>query len=160
MTALSLQWNMGNAGSADLVFQHAAESVEVHTTYIGDGLGSIVQAAVDLHRGSRSAFAYLPAEPSGTCLFFGGARTDVYVQIVQFADMESLSARWSGGELRWHGRVDVREYVRNVKHMADDVLLQCGGVESYARAWGGISFPIEELESLRQGPSTGPGSAR
>lgn len=150
MTKFSLQWKMGITGGAELVLQHGSESVEVHTTYIGDGLGSLMASAVDLHRGSRSAFAYLPSEPSGTCLFFGGASSDVYVQIVQFADMESEFTRWSGGRLQWHGRVDTREFVRNVVLMAEDVLLQCGDTEAYTRAWGGIPFPIGELETLRQ----------
>ncbi|MCD0445859.1 hypothetical protein LO763_19810 [Glycomyces sp. A-F 0318] len=153
MTVFSLQWKMGHAGAADLVFGRGTASIEVRTTYIGDGLGSMVQAAVDLQRGSRSAVAHLPAEPSGTCLFYGGASSEVYMQIVQFADMQSVAARWSGGKLRWHGRVDTREYLRTVAFMAEEVLDQCGGAEAYAKAWGGIPFPMSELEALRQGLS-------
>lgn len=150
MTEFSLHWKMKNAGSADLDFQFMSEIVKIHTTYIGDGLGSVVGAAVDLKKGSRSAISYLPAEPGGTFLFFGGAGSDVYIQIVQFADMESESARWSGGRLQWSGRVDVGEFIQSVTVMAEELLIQCGGVESYSKAWAGIPFPIRDLESLRQ----------
>ena len=39
------------------------EVIEVHTTYVGNGLRSVVQAAIDLRLGSSSAIAFLPAEP-------------------------------------------------------------------------------------------------
>lgn len=149
MEELTLHWNMVRAGSADLILRFPHEVVEVHTTYMGDGLGSVVQSAVDLQLGSSSATAFLPAEPAGTFLFFTGADEEAYLQVVQFADMESESRRWNGGSLRWCGRVNVRALIRSVVVMADDVLVQCGGADEYSRAWGGITFPIRKLESLR-----------
>lgn len=122
----------------------------MHTTYLGDGLGSIVKAANDLRLGSSSAIAFIPAEPGGTCLFFAGAGEDAYLQVVQFADMQSESARWSGGILRWHGRVGVSQFIRGVMLMAEGVLMQCGGADAYSRAWGGIPFPARELDILRR----------
>ncbi|MEU4540959.1 hypothetical protein AB0G15_39615 [Streptosporangium sp. NPDC023825] len=151
MEQLSLHWKMVRAGSADLVLRFPRETIEVHTTYIGDGLGSVVQAAIDLRLGSSSATAFLPAEPAGTFLFFTGADEEAYLQVVQFTDMESESRRWSGGSLRWRGRVDVRAFIRSVVVMADDVLVRCGSTAAYSKAWGGITFPIRELETLRQG---------
>lgn len=153
MTKLSLRWVLSNAGSADFYFHFMSESVKIHTTYVGDGLGSLIEAAVDLQNGSRSAIAYLPAEPGGNCMFFGGAGIDVYIQIVQFTDMESESSRWSGGKLRWSGRVDVRKFVQGVAIMAEEVLSQCGGVEGYSQAWSGAPFPVCDLESLQRGLS-------
>lgn len=149
MDEFSLHWNMGHPGSADLALRFRREVIEIHTTYVGDGLRSVVQAAIDLRLGSSSAIAFLPAEPGGTCLFFGGADEDVYLQVVRFADMQSESGRWGGGSLRWHGRIGVREFIRGVMLMADEVLVQCGGSDAYSR--GDISFPSRELEALRQG---------
>jgi hypothetical protein len=151
MEQLSLHWKMVRTGSADLVLHFPRETIEVHTTYVGDGLGSVVQAAIDLRLGSSSATAFLPAEPAGTFLFFTGADEDAYLQVVQFADMESESRRWSGGILRWRGRVDVRAFIRSVVVMADDVLIRCGSTAAYSRAWSGIAFPTRELEILRKG---------
>ncbi|WP_432191032.1 hypothetical protein [Streptomyces sp. bgisy027] len=146
----SLDWKMVRTGSADLVLRFPQETIEVHTTYVGDGLGSVVQAAIDLQLGSSSAIAFLPAEPAGTFLFFSGADEGVvYLQVVQFADMESESRRWSGGSLRWRGLVDVRVFIRSVVVMADAVLAKCGGSEAYSKAWSGIPFPCDELEALR-----------
>lgn len=151
MKQFSLHWKMVRAGSADVVLRFPREAIEVHTTYIGDGLGSMVQAAIDLRLGSRSAMAFLPAEPTGTFLFLTGADEEAYLQVVQFADMESESRRWSGGSLRWRGRADVRTFIRSAVTMADDVLVRCGSTAEYSRAWGGIPFPIYELEILPQG---------
>ena len=140
---------MGPSGSAEFVMNFPQEVVEVHTTYVGDGLGSIVKAANDLRLGSGSAIAFLPAEPGGTCLFFAGASEEAYLQVVQFADMQSDSGRWSGGILRWHGRVKVSQFIHGVMLMAENVLVQCGGADAYSRAWGGIPFPARELDTLR-----------
>jgi hypothetical protein len=78
-----------------------------------------VQAAVDLSRGSSSAFAFLPAEPRETGLFLGGAKGEGYLQIVEFMDMQSPARRWSGGRLVWAGSVGVREFVSQVLDMAE-----------------------------------------
>ncbi|MFB6722386.1 hypothetical protein ACFCV3_19575 [Kribbella sp. NPDC056345] len=142
---------MGGVGSADLRLEVAGEVVVVHTTYLGDGLGSLLRAADALRMGASATWAFLPAEPGGTCLFFGGADDEVGLQIVEFADMVSESEQWSGGRLRWRGRVGVRAFVRGAVVMADEVLVQCGGVDGYLKAWGGIPFPLEQLEALRQG---------
>ena len=150
MDTFELRWKMGNVGSADLVVGFSQEFVEVHTTYVGYGLGSLVRAAADLRLGSSSAIAYLPGEPGGTCLFFGGAGEVVYLQVVHFSRMDPESSRWSGGSLRWQGQVGVREFIRCVVSMADEVLVSCGGQDGYMRAWGGISFPAREVEALRQ----------
>lgn len=151
MDELSMHWKMHPPGSADLVLHLPREVIEIHTTYIGNGLGSVVQSAIDLRLGSSSAIAFLPAEPGGTCLFFSSADEEAYLQVVQFTDMASESGRWRGGSLRWHGRVGVRTFIRSVVLMAGEVLVQCGGSDAYSRAWGGIPFPIRELETLRQG---------
>ncbi|MFF1626951.1 hypothetical protein [Streptomyces sp. NPDC058272] len=149
MATPSLNWKMTQSGSANFILSFPRDAVEIHTTYVGDGLGSVVRAAVDLGLGSSSAIAFLPAEPGGTCLFFGDARETAYMQIVRFSDMQSESGRWSGGYLQWHGRVDVEEFIRNVALMGDEVLSRCGGSEGYSRKWGGIPFPSGELKSLR-----------
>ncbi|MEU8599461.1 hypothetical protein [Streptomyces parvulus] len=150
MGDFSLDWIMGQPGSAEFVVKFPQEVIEVHTTYVGDGLGSIMKAANDLRLGSSSAIAFLPAEPGGTCLFFAGASEEAYLQIVQFADMQSESGRWSGGILRWHGRVGVSQFIRGVMLMAEGVLVQCGGTDAYSKTWGGIPFPASELDILRR----------
>jgi hypothetical protein len=109
----------------------------------------VVQSALDLRIGSSSAIAYLPAEPAGTFLFFGGAGEETYLQIVQFGDMESEQSRWSGGRLCWEGRISVDRYILRVVLMADRVLAHYGGVEAYSKAWSGIVFPTEKLAFLR-----------
>ena len=130
---------------------HLKETVEVHTTYVGDGLGSVLQAALDLQVGSSSAIAFLPAEPGGTCLFFAAAANDVYLQVVYFKDMTSESTGWSGGGLRWHETLSVQRFIRGVVVMAEEVLADCGGADAYSAAWGGIAFPGEKLHHLRKG---------
>lgn len=149
MEKFSLRWRIAGPGSATFSMILSEGTVEIHTTYVGDGLGSVLQAAVDLQLGSSSAIAFLPAEPGGTCLFFAGADTDAYLQVVDFVDMSSEGARWSGGQLRWHDRMSVKRFISEVVFMAEDLLVKCGGSDAYSAAWGGIGFPVEKLQLLR-----------
>ncbi|MCG5446105.1 hypothetical protein NIE79_004670 [Micromonospora sp. NIE79] len=144
-----LRWRIGNPGSATFTLDFLQETVEVHTTYVADGLGSVMQAALDLQGGSSSAIAFLPAEPGGTCLFFAGADSQVYLQVVEFEDMSSESHRWGGGRLRWNGHVSIEHFVRQAVNMAEDVLVEYEDAASYRAAWGGIPFPDNKLRSLR-----------
>jgi hypothetical protein len=144
-----MTWNSSGVGHAILALSLSGVAVDVHTTYIGDGLRSVVQSAIDLSRGSSSAIAFLPVEPGGTCMFFAGAKDEVYLQIVRFVDMQSPTRRWSGGRLVWAGLIGVREFVGQVLAMAERVLIDHGGVDSYAGSWGGTQFPIDVLQELR-----------
>lgn len=144
-----LRWRMRNAGSATLYLKSSQGAVEVHTTYVGDGLGSVMQAAIDLQGGSSSAIAFLPAEPGGTCLFFAGADSSVYLQVVSFEDMSSESGCWGGGRLRWNGHISVERFVQQVVAMAEDVLAEYRDVAAYAADWGGIAFPMDKLRRLQ-----------
>lgn len=66
----------------------------------------------------------------------------MYLQVVSFvADLQRIESRWSGGSLLWHGRVDVHQFLRQAVRMAEDLLGQAGGVDTYARLWGGTAFP-------------------
>lgn len=82
-------------------------------------------------------------------MFFAGAKDEAYLQIVQFVDMQSPARRWSGGRLVWAGSIGVREFVDRVIVMAERVLIDHGGVDSYAGSWGGTPFPIDLLQELR-----------
>ena len=150
MIEIGMDWRSLSAGRADLVLTLSGEVVNIPTTYIGDGLGSVLQAAVDLGRGSSSAIAMLPAEPGAVCLFLAGAKTDVYLQVVSFADMQAPERRWTGGRLIWAGQVSVRNLLTQAALMAERVLAVYGGPESYAAAWSGMAFPTTKLEALRR----------
>ena len=144
-----MTWKISGVGHAILVLSLSGVAVDVPTTYIGDGLRSVMQSALDLSKGSSTAMAFLPVEPGGTCMFFAGAKDEAYLQIVQFVDMQSPARRWSGGRLVWAGSIGVREFVDRVIVMAERVLIDHGGVDSYAGSWGGTPFPIDLLQELR-----------
>ena len=81
----------------------------------------------------------------------------MYLQIVSFTgDVQRVEARWSGGRLLWHGRVDVHQFLRQAVRMASDLLAQVGGADAYARLWGGTAFPIAMLERLKPLTDTRP----
>ncbi|QDY07741.1 hypothetical protein FJK98_11615 [Micromonospora sp. HM134] len=160
MDDFSLCWRIAGSGSATFVLGLPDGAVEIHTTYIGDGLGSVLQAALDLQGGSSSAIAFLPAEPGGTCLFFGGASSCVYLQVVDFEDMSSESGRWGGGRLRWSGHVSIDHFVRQVADMAEGVQAEYEDAAAYCAAWGGIAFPEDKLRLLRDRIDDDPGRLR
>ncbi|GAB3285842.1 hypothetical protein [Kineosporia babensis] len=148
---LSLEWLIIGSGWAKLTFRLGEESFEVITSYLCDGLGSVVQAAVDLQGGSSSAVAFLADEPAGTYLFFSGAdQADGmgYLRAVTFADWMSRENPWANGRWRWHGRIPVEAFVRAVLGMADEAAARWNPA-GYEAAWGGGSFPAEQVERLR-----------
>ncbi|MET7952012.1 hypothetical protein [Micromonospora sp. NPDC005324] len=147
---LSLDWEVKNVGLADLHWVVGSDGLTVHTTYLGDGLGSLMQAAVDLQLGSSATVALLQAEPAATWFIFSGATDEVYVQIVQFDDVQSEDRRWSGGISRWRGRVEVAGLISAVRRMAEEALARAGSLDRYQRNWGGIPFPSEKLAALQQ----------
>jgi hypothetical protein len=150
MSEFALQWLVGEVrSSADVVCIVDEQEFRFRTTYVGDGLGSIIKSALDLKMGSSSAIATLPAEPQGVRLLFSDAGGSAYLQIVEFPDVWSES-RWSGGRLRWSGRVDVGKYAREVLGMADSVIAAFGSIEAYERAWAPLGFPLDELSALRR----------
>ncbi|MCX4825967.1 hypothetical protein OG883_40505 [Streptomyces sp. NBC_01142] len=142
-----MHWELIGTGSATWRWSVAGEDLEVHTTYLGDALKSILQSARDLQIGSRSSFAVFESEPSGTRVFFSGAEDEVYVQIVYFDDLQSMDNRWAGGQPRWAGRVSTSGFVDNVRSMAEQLLSEVGE-SGYQKAWG-YPFPMHELQALR-----------
>jgi hypothetical protein len=146
-----MEWRRDPApGGAALVIKLSGEELALETTYVGDGLGSVLRAALDLGKGSSSALAFLPSEPSGVCLFFSGAEVDVYLQVVRFADMQSPENRWAGGRLLGAGRIRVRDFITQVVLMVEGILDAYGGADGYKRDWGGVAFPEAELDALRR----------
>lgn len=145
---VTLEWTIIGHGSARLTWSVGASTVSLETTYVGDGLRSILNAANDLRLGSYSTLAHLLDEPSGYLILFAGAESDVLVQIVVFPYFDhSEQRRWSGGELVWSGRIDVGSLVRAARRMAESVLDRYG-VDGKLREWG-MPFPINELATLR-----------
>jgi len=157
---LALEWKVRAVGSADLIWKAGGEEIRVHTTYLGDGLGSLMQAALDLQSGSSSSFATLLAEPGGSRIFFSGAAEEVYVQMVAFADLASEEGRWRDGAMLWHGRIKVDLLIRAVRGMAEGLLATHRNIEQYTNAWGGERFPLDKLAALRSGGDQGRESSR
>lgn len=148
MAKVTMSWAVSAGGSAAMLGMSLDDvRFQVSTTYVGDGLGSLVFACVDLLRGSRSANALLPDEPSGTWFFFGGADEEVGLQIVQFPDVWG-EVRWGRGRCLWFGRVGVREVAEQVRRVAESALQQYGSIDAYNEAWNGIKFPLEDLNEL------------
>jgi hypothetical protein len=146
---VALEWMITGYGSATLTWSVDGAAILIRTTYMGDGLRSILSAANDLKLGSRASLAYLLREPSGHLFLFAGARTaDVYVQIAFFPYLDhSEERRWSGGELVWSGLVNVGSLLGAVRDMAES-LLERHGFDGYGREWG-MPFPLDELTRLQ-----------
>jgi hypothetical protein len=147
MAATRLRWVISGPGSANLLWTLEASTVRIHTTYVGDALGSVMRAAIDLRIGSSSTYATFEGEPGGTRVFFNRSDDQGYVQIVDFPRMSSKHS-WEGGVLRWSGCVPVAEFVEGVRAMAEAILSE-HGESGYARLWGGIPFPMRQLTVLQ-----------
>lgn len=147
--SVALRWDIPFGTSADLVWIADGATVKIHTTYVGHGLQSLLQAAVDLQSGSSSAIAYLPGEPAGHLILFSGAHDDdMFAEIVTFPRMEDGGdEQWRDGRRRLAARISVSAFIRAVIGMADVVLAEHGEA-GYARQWRGLPFPKAELDIL------------
>ena len=141
-----MRWQLRAPGGATWHWSVAGEDLEVHTTYVGDALKSVLQSARDLQLGSGSSIALLLSEPGGTRVFFSGAEEEVYVQVVQFSDLQSMDNRWAGGQPRWAGRISTSGFIDDVRSMAEQLLLEVGE-SRYLKEWG-HPFPSRELRAL------------
>jgi hypothetical protein len=145
---VTLEWTITGHGSAQLTWSAGDAVIPIRTTYMGDGLRSLLRAANDLKLGSRATFTLLLREPSGHAIFFSGADREVHAQIVFFPYMDhSEDRRWSGGELKWSGRVGVGSLLLAARHMAESVL-EHHGLDGYLRDWE-MPFPTDELARLQ-----------
>ncbi|MGI5149328.1 hypothetical protein ACQEVC_23715 [Plantactinospora sp. CA-294935] len=156
LDTLTLRWSLPVRGSARLAWNADGEVSTFGSSYVGDGLGSVLQAALDLQLGSSATIAYLPGEPGGHLIFFAGAADDtVYVQIVLFPNFESsTTSKWAGATPRWEGRLSVAGFITAVRAMAE-ALLQAYGEEGYREASGGFRFPAGKLAALQCGSGDG-----
>ena len=122
----TMRWQLVGHGSARFSWTVAGGLVEVSTSYVGDALGGLIQAASDLKIGASATFTYFLGEPGGYRMFFSGAVEEVFVQLVQFDDLQTEAERWKGGVLVWAGRVKTSDFVNSVRLMAESLLQESG----------------------------------
>ncbi|MFH8394278.1 hypothetical protein [Streptomyces sp. NPDC018036] len=146
---VAMQWILSGYGSARFIWMIGSERVEIPSSYIGDALDGLMQAALDLQLGSSATFAYFMGEPDGYRMFFSGASDEVYVQVVHFVDLQSEEGRWAGGTVSWAGRVGKDAFIDDVCSMGEKVIRD-NGSDGYERAWG-KPFPASLLQKLKSG---------
>jgi hypothetical protein len=143
----AMRWQLRAYGSALFGWDVARGPIAVPTSYVGDALADLIQVASDLKLGSSATFMHFLGEPGGYRMFFSGAAEEVFVQLVQFDDLQSETERWKGGVLVWAGRVGTNEFINSVRSMSELVLQEIG-LKGYRKAWG-RPFPVQALEALR-----------
>jgi hypothetical protein len=145
--SMRMNWELGpGPGSARFTWKVEGATIQIGTTYLADGLASMLHMAADLSLGASASLALLVAEPGGHRIFCSGATDTVFVQVVSFEDFGSPETWWKDAELKWHGRVRVADVVGSVRAMAGDVL-ERHGVDGYRKLWG-LPFPMTEYRSL------------
>jgi len=142
-----MAWELGpGPGSARFTWEVEDATIQIGTTYLADGLASMLHMAADLSLGASASLAVLVREPGGHRIFCSGATDMVFVQVVAFEDLGSPETWWKDADLKWYGRVPVADVVVSVRAMAGDVL-QRHGADGYCKLWG-MPFPMAEYESL------------
>ena len=145
--SFSLDWDLLGPGSARCHWGLGGDVLEIRTSYVGDALASLLDAATDLKIGARATIAVFLGEPGGHRLFFSDAAKDVYVQVVAFADLSSPDRWWQDADLRWQRRIPTGRFVEAVEHMSAG-LLERYGEDGYLSRWG-LPFPSNELAALQ-----------
>ena len=147
-----MEWALTGPGSAQFTWDAEDTRIQIGTTYLSDGLASVLGMAVDLSLGAGATSAVLVGEPGGHRIFCSGATDSVFVQVVRFSDLGSPDTWWKDADLEWHGIVAVADVVDSTRAMATEVLQQHGG-EGYRQKWG-MPFPMEEYAQLQQTGNT------
>ena len=145
---MRMEWALKGPGSAWFIWDVEGTRIQIGTTYLADGLASVLDMAIDLSLGAGATFAVLEGEPGGHRIFCSGATDAVFVQVVGFEDLGGPGTWWKGADLRWHGRVPVADVVDCVRAMAAGVL-EGYGAEGYRKEWG-MPFPMERYEKVQQ----------
>lgn len=145
---MHMEWVLKGPGSVRFTWEVGETRIQIGTTYLADGLDSVLGMAVDLSLGAGATFATLVAEPGGHRIFCSGASDMVFIQVVQFEDLGSPGTWWKDADLQWHGRVPVADVVDSVQAMTAEVL-ERHGVEAYAKEWG-MPFPTKMYEKLQR----------
>jgi hypothetical protein len=145
----AMRWSLTGPGSARLTWTVNDDACVLGSSYVGDGLSSVLQAALDLKLGSSATIAYLSGEPGSHLIFFAGADNGtVYVQVVLFPVLESGENKWAGAMPRWAGRLSIAGYITATRVMAEAVLDEYGD-DGYVKASGGLRFPSDILSALQ-----------
>jgi hypothetical protein len=136
------RWELFRPEFATWHWSVAGEGLEIHTTYLGDALKSLLQSAHDLQLVHRT----LHGRAGGTRVFFSSAEEEVFVQIVYFRDLTSPENWWAGGQPRRAGRISTSGFIDDVRLMAERLLSEVGE-SRYLKEWG-HPLPIRELQAL------------
>ncbi|WP_185921703.1 hypothetical protein [Streptomyces sp. WAC06614] len=123
----------------------------MHASYVGpEVLAGFMNGVRDLHLGCSATFVTFFDEPSGTRVFFNQREKDVFVQIVEFADLNEPSSWWA--RLVWAGRLPTEAFVRAFMAMIENLLSE-HGTDGYRRRWG-YEFPVLEWTALQAAHSS------
>ncbi|WP_329192027.1 MULTISPECIES: hypothetical protein [unclassified Streptomyces] len=143
-----MHWKLGGFGSATWSWSVDAAEQTVRASYVGpEVLACFMNAVRDLLLECSATFVTFFNEPSGTRVFFNRAEKEVFVQIVEFADLNEPSSWWSDARLVWAGRVPAEAFVGAFMAMIEQLLSE-HGTDGYRRRWG-HEFPAPEWAALQ-----------
>lgn len=145
---MELTWTLTGTGWADLTWRHGSDTLELGTSYLGDALPDLLDAALDLQLGSSATFTHLLGEPGGHRVFFSGAAEMVFVQIVMFPDLSAARNWWAGGKPLWSARVRTAEVIAAILAMGEQARAAYPP-QDYQQRWG-RAFPEAKLGLLRE----------
>ncbi|WP_179199846.1 hypothetical protein [Streptomyces sp. NRRL B-24572] len=90
--------------------------------------------------------------PSRTRVFFNQAEKEVFVQTVEFADLNEPASWWSNARPVWAGRVQTEAFVSAFMAMIEELLSE-HATHGYRRR-GGYEFPVLEWAALQAAHSS------
>ncbi|MFC8511009.1 hypothetical protein ACFU3J_30615 [Streptomyces sp. NPDC057411] len=149
----SMHWKLGGSGSATWSWRVNAAEQKVRASYVGpEVLAGFMNGVRDLLLGCSATFVTFFGEPSGTRVFFNQTEKEVFVQIVEFADLNEPSSWWSDARLVWAGRLPTEAFAGAFMTMIEELLSQ-HGTDGYRRRWG-YEFPASEWAALQAAHSS------
>ena len=145
---VSFDYKLTGTGWARADLRIGTTRVSLRVSYLTDGLGDIVRAAIAIGEGASDQTVIWVEEPGYNELAFSQRAGTVTIQIWHYPN---LSPSHSGemGELRMHQRFSPDEFFAAISSGTRDVL-SLHGVEGYKEEWHAHEYPTGDAGHLAE----------
>ena len=122
------------------------EQAHLTASYIGDALGDLVRAGLEIADGRKAARVTWALEPGCFRWRFDRRGADLDVEIWRYAEDWRADSE-ADGSLVLHAECTVLAMCRAISAAAHSVL-DVHGVDGYLAEWGPTAFPVNDLAQL------------
>jgi hypothetical protein len=148
----ALTYELTGAGWSECRITHGAMNVMVTASYLGDALGDLASATVNLLEAHATARCSFDEEPGEFRWVFEVVSGNLHVRVLEFPELWSNAPDEQGNEI-FCSTCTVREFAEAV-HKAMQVVLAKHGLKGYKSNWVQHDFPLKAFQQIESKLST------